>query len=257
MNHEIWLNLCKGSTSTWIFADKPQWMVDGIAQSLTEVLATLKDRSVCFLVHGYNVPDAKDAYAAVIERIGHLYDEIIQVRWPGSKIPACYWFARMRANKAGQMLSTQLAAVSRVAAVTDAEGHSLGCRVLLEAIRTWPYYDYLRLRNLILAAAAVDNTSVVGSGEYTHSLKVGLPPTSQACLTIAYSTNDKVLRYGFSLGEWLGGQGWDTALGLAGLPRLMPTPCRIYGLNCSGDVNSHGGYKTSETFLRRWEALAK
>lgn len=192
----------------------------------------LHRKRICFLVHGYNVADALDVYSRMHRWLRDWYDEVIGVTWPGSRVVFGFWPARGRAKKAGQRLANHL---TDVHAEIDIQGHSLGCRVALEAVQ----HGQL-VRNLILAAPAVNDDAL--TREYRSAEgRVGNK------VMIAHSHRDGVLRgsYRLALGR--------TALGLHG-PRVETANSHV--VDCAPDVAAHGDYKRSHIYRSAWSEIA-
>lgn len=241
------LNLRRGE-STIRFAKQPEWL-DTLGNPLSDAAVDfyIRGRRVLALVHGYNVTEAMDAYALIANMVSANYDTVIGVTWPGSKIALAFWFAEMRANKAGRMLAAgllpHLADINSDNGRFDMEAHSLGCRVALESLRSG-----LEIRNLILAAAAVHDESVE-VGELYGSVIEG---RTQRTL-VAYSSKDPVLRRAFKIAEW------DNALGLTG-PRSdksVMLPTTLEAIDFSSVIKEHSGYKRSAEFYNVWEQTVK
>lgn len=231
------LSIRKGE-STWRFGPIQWGVVDGPDLTPTQASAMLDGKRACALIHGYNVGDPDDAYLRIASHITDCYDDIIAVHWPGSEWSAAFWLAQLRAPNAGKMISDALAPLN--CAALDIEGHSLGCRVALEAL-----LNGLRCRNLILAGAAVANESLA-LGE-----RFGLCVTHTQRILVAYSRNDDVLDKAGRLGLF------NVPLGLSGLePGLKYLP-HIYSVDCSATVPEHSKYKIDTmAFLPAWRAIA-
>lgn len=235
------LNLRRGE-STLRFGTHPEWL-DFIGNPVTEndVATAIAGKRVLALVHGYNVTEAIDAYAVIAAMVSFQYDTVIGVTWPGSRIALAFWFAEMRANKAGRLMAAALHKRVKAAAAFDIEGHSLGCRVALESLSSG-----LDARLLLLAAPAIDHEAVEIGEEYGSVIEGRTHRT-----LVAHSSNDAVLRGAYKIAEW------DTALGLYG-PRnpvenkdvLLPFNLEV--INLSDTVKSHSGYKKSSEFYSVW-----
>ena len=183
----------------------------------------LAGRRVCVLVHGYNVGDALGAYS-------------VGVTWPGSIMKLGFWTARWRAEESGWRLVGALApVVCHEDTVLDIQGHSLGCRVALEALK-----HGLRCRNLILAAPAVGDDSL--AREYFDAAN------NAARVVVAHSEHDAVLRKAY---RWAM---FDDALGLRGprQPDLVPPHVETWNLAGLG----HSDYKRSVRYTQRWRQIA-
>lgn len=224
--------------STWRFG-APQWgVVDGDDLTATQAAAMLAGKRICVLVHGYNVGDPARAYYCLREKVGVLYDEMVCVYWPGSAISLGFWFARIRASKAGRLLAEALAPLE--CAAIDIEGHSMGCHVTLEALASG-----LTVRNCILAAAAVDNESIQRGQKYEAAVQ-----RAQRVL-VAYSHRDAVLAGAYRLGCLDGALGWHGPQEQAEC--LANTIC----LDCSMTADSHSAYKSDKTFLDWWRSIVR
>lgn len=228
------LNLRRG-TST-LFFGKPEWSYT-VGSKLTPKQAEelLKGKKVLLLVHGFNVSDPDDAYATVALNMGHMYDYVVGVHWPGSRFPLFFRFAQKRADKAGQILAS---AIRHIDAVFDIEGHSLGCHVTLESLK------YLtRVRNVILAAPAVDNEVIQFGYEYEEAMS-----SIKACM-VAYSRYDSVLAKAYRIADW------DNALGLTGPEDPSQCPKTVLPVDLSEFVKKHSQYKKEQKFYEEWTKL--
>lgn len=101
-------------------------------------------------------------------------------------------------------------------------GHSLGCRLVLEALlylRT-KGYPLVRVGGICLMAAAVQTDMVEGGGRFASLLdELG---AAGAKTLVLHSVRDKVLHFAFSPGQTAAGEGWfPTALGRFGPPHGM------------------------------------
>jgi hypothetical protein len=239
------LNLRNGD-STIRFGDSPTWSeVDGPELTAEQVAERINGRRALILIHGYNVTDAFDAYARIEIKletrseygVQQWYDEVVGVAWPGSHLELAFWFARIRATKAGRILAGALGAFEPAA--LDIEAHSLGCMMALESLDHGLY-----CRNAILTAAAVDNESIQERERYALAVQ------RAERVLVAYSRHDPVLRGAYRLGCW------DNALGLTG-PQ-DPSQCnrRIESLDCSAQVAAHGDYKRCPMMFTRWKEIA-
>jgi esterase/lipase superfamily enzyme len=226
------LNLRRGESTLRFGA--PEWSIpDGDVVAREYATAQLAGKRVLALIHGYNVRDAMDAYARIALHVYDLYDVIVAVTWPGSPVLLGFWWARRRAAKAGKLLALALGNIPM--RELDIEGHSLGCCVALETV-----VSGLAVRDLILAAAAVDNESIEYGERYGEAI------SRMRRVLIAYSARDEALQWGYRLAAW------DTALGLAGPRRGQWIPQSIQSLNVSETVAHHGDYKSDERFFRAW-----
>lgn len=197
----------------------------------------LAGRRVCVFVHGYNVDDAIGAYSELAMRLGPTYDAFVGVTWPGSTLKVGFWTARRRAEESGKRIAMALRDLH--CEVLDVQGHSLGCRVSLEALR-----HGLTCRNLILAAAAVGDDDLNTAGRYGEAVN------RAGRVVVAHSEHDDVLKRAYRLALW------DGAIGLRGprVPDLVPPHVEMWDL--SGAVKAHSDYKRSASYTERWRQIA-
>lgn len=231
------LNLRKGD-STWRFGPAQWGIVDGDDLTPTQAAAMLNGKRVCAIGHGYNVTEPDDAYAMLSLNLAGVYDELIWIRWPGSKWKLAFWLAMLRAPKAGRLLAEALSPLE--CAALDIEGHSLFCRVALEAM-----LNGLRCRNLILAGAAVANQALAISERF------GWCVANAQRVLVAFSRHDEVLSKAGRLGLF------DNPLGLTGPEIGRQTLKNVIALDCSESVDKHSAYKRdTKTFIPAWRAIA-
>lgn len=231
----ITLSLRRGASTMWFGG--PEWAEADGAQLTPEAAAIrLLGKRVLVLVHGYRVNDALDAYARIGIHVDGLYDEIVGVLWPGSHLLLGYVFAQWRAGRAGQLLA---AALRPLRATLDIEGHSLGCRVTMEALRAGGIYP----RNVILTAPAVDNESLERGERY------GAACAAAHRVVVAHSRRDDVLRTAYTLGSW------DRALGLSGPERPERCPSNVVCLDLTAEIGGHSDYKRCMGLFTAWRSL--
>lgn len=196
----------------------------------------LKDKSVMIFVHGYNseFQDTAEAYLSMHELTKASYDVTIGHMWPGGKNPLGYHSARCRVTKElDERFANTLRKIARVAKHVDIVAHSMGCRLVLEALAI---EDAPAVRLLHLAAAAVDNEKLEPGESYHRS--------TRQCdrLFVYHSKHDDVLKYGYPAGDF------DRALGYKGAEHPEDLPSNVKQINMSQHVKSHGGYKNSLYF---------
>lgn len=231
----------------------PAHPYDGHPATWDDGLQQATGQRVCVIIHGYNnsLPSILEAYADMQVRmttsgvIGPQgYGLVIGFAWPGWTAPA-YAAARATANRAGLRLRPFLQALTAVALAVDVEAHSLGCRVVLSALRR---KNGPRLDNLLLAAAAVDH-SILEPGRMFHS-------SLDLCERgfVYYSRRDEVLRRSYPVGDLA--DGIQKALGCTG-PRRPATILRacpnLYLVDCTTAIGKHhSGYRTSAAYWAHW-----
>lgn len=204
-----------------------------------ELLNTLKNKSICILVHGYNNEyyEVCDAYEIIENQINNIlpdqYQYIIGYCWPGGNNTLEWYDAKSRSNsvarKFRQILETLRSHVSSV----DIISHSLGARVTLKALKE---SSQILVNNYYCMAGAVDNESLEPKEEFSASLN------SLNTIYVMHSARDGVLATAYRAAEF------DNALGLFGPEDKNVVDARgsnIYVANCKRVVDHHGGYKRS------------
>lgn len=174
-------------------------------------------KRVLLLVHGYNNDegDARDAYEALLSDVGTLVDRafdcVVEFQWPGDSylrklIGAAEY--PLQINTARQAAGLLFGAL-RQAAVDSNGGlrlsivaHSLGCRLILEAISqetlsvgTGPRFD------LVLMMAAAVPVDLVRTGHLRYGLLKGQKRADE--IAVLHSQADTVLQWAFPLGQRL------------------------------------------------------
>lgn len=220
-----------------------------------ELADRVRGKRLLLLVHGYNNErdNILEAYAHIAREmqlrnlVGSptaAYDEIVGVVWPGGRIDVSYIPAKLRANAIADMVFARLRRLAFAAEAIDVNTHSLGARVLLKALQNAtpdvpPYSspNAIRLRNVWLTAAAVDDESIEKGRKFYVS--------TQACgrVYILFSKEDEVLKYFFPLGDF------DRALGYHGpeheeLVEQYSPNVRV--VDATSVVSSHGDYRKSD-----------
>jgi hypothetical protein len=217
----------------------PYWPASPAGLTLvdwTEVGRRLKDKHVCFMVHGFNV-DRDHGYvglgvmAQALAGLGPLdlaargVDVVIPTLWAGdSYLPVNYPFllpdVRATAANFASFIWSAATQMSRVSFVS----HSLGARVVLETIRQTVAgrnrYPTPQFVNAILTAAAVSD-DILDSPDYADAVD------ALRAIVVVSARSDEVLSDDFGLGNaveqalWADDAGADDALGRFG-PKLKP-----------------------------------
>jgi pimeloyl-ACP methyl ester carboxylesterase len=232
------LNIRANDTST-IWFGTPTWFeVDGPKLTEAQVAARITGKKILVLAHGYNTGDPMDFYLRIAFHMGKNYDEVVCLSAPLSKVKWAFWLACMRAEKAGRLLVEALSGFEP--ALIDIEGHSLGCRVVMDAL------DHgLEVRNCILTAAAIDDESIQDYQKYALAVQ------RAEKVLVAYSRHDKVLAHAYRIGML------DRALGFNGPQDPAKCNKRIQLLDCSNWVNEHSDYRKCAMLFARWAEIAK
>ncbi|ABA58272.1 conserved hypothetical protein [Nitrosococcus oceani ATCC 19707] len=227
-----------------VVLDDPDPAVDSPLIEEAIFFDMMKDKRLLLLIHGYNneADDVCRAYSIIQDNVHRYlkgnYDDIVGYTWPGGSEPLNYYKARRRAGAVAPRVARWLAELTKVTQAIDVMDHSMGTRVILSALRM---DTTARLHNLYSMASAVEDESIQYSREYFSSTK--------ACdsVYVFHSRHDKVLRFAFKGAEW------DRALGYSGPedPALIMTHSpNVKVINCRQVIDSHGGYKYSESVYR-------
>jgi hypothetical protein len=214
----------------------------------------LNGKKVLLMISGFNnsAMEAERSYLQILDQlqlreIGD-YDIVIGLLWPGHEALG-FGLAEMAADKAGRMLWEVLGGHK---AIIDVETHSLGARVILQAMMhgIWSHNE-IAVRNLILTSPAIPADSLdIRYGKYWEA--VGHTYRT----LVAYSRRDPVLKVWYHkwerLTNFLRRDKECEALGLVG-----PKGCVSYqvwawdGTNEPGG-NRHSWFKWSEGGFNSW-----
>ena len=212
-----------------------------------EYLASLEGRRVLLLVHGYNntEDDVNLGYEKILGTVQSTlpgqYDVVTGYTWPGGALGLSYPIARARANSAGPRFALWLKKIAKVAKALDVMCHSLGARVVLEALEP---ATGVRLRNLYLFAAAVDNESIERGEDYHEA--------TRRCdrVVVVHARTDRTLGLWYRIGDALMPWQWldffDAALGYSGPEDpadIIHFSKNVVVANGKGQRLEHGSYK--------------
>lgn len=205
---------------------------------------------VAVLVHGFNVnrPSGTEALRRLGEGIADPTGVALVVTWPGDSWagPLGYPLEGNDADDSAAELARFLDRELPAATEVSFASHSLGARVVLEAVRRLP--ARFTVREVCLTAAAVDDVSLNARGRYA-SVAAGARRT-----TVLASRSDRVLTWAYPAGDLV--QSWlfswkdraGQALGLRG-PRQdagNPTSPKVRVERIPRDTGvDHGDYITS------------
>ncbi|MDJ0729958.1 MAG: alpha/beta hydrolase [Crocosphaera sp.] len=189
----------------------------------------INSREIIILIHGYNVSEegAKEAYTKFqdnfdfyCKKMSALNQVIYWFLWPSDKANkldsiVCYYktvrVAKICGKKLGEYLNKlQLKSSNNQPPRIILIGHSLGCRLLLEALKRTKKDN--KNWEIFLMAAAVP-VNLIEAGEL-----LDLKRDTRENYNILYSKNDLVLTVAFPPGQRLAGEGSWEAVGLKGNP---------------------------------------
>jgi hypothetical protein len=202
-----------------------------------EVKRRLAGKSVCFVVHGFNVDRdhgyaGEGALAQEMLGLGRLFpaagratlvDLVIPVLWPGDwylpgvNYPFEMGDVRATGRRFDEFLRSDAQRASRISFVS----HSLGARVVLEAVSHAAGKISGRFETAVLTAAAADD-DILDDPRYA----VGVAALRE--IIVVSSFKDSVLADAFPVGDrieaalWNNEKASDRALGRFGPARLKP-----------------------------------
>jgi hypothetical protein len=183
-----------------------------------QVGGVFQGKHVCFVVHGFNVNTdhgvkSGGPAAQEYENLGALAlamtsaDMVVPVLWPGDGFgflgplaPGISWFTAFgHAMTAGQRFADFLLSRAFTAREVSVVSHSLGARVVLEAIAQaaarFSRPDEIRFSDAILMAAAVDDT-ILDQDRYASAI------AALSRIVVLSSKKDSVVGTIFSVGDW-------------------------------------------------------
>lgn len=217
-------------------------------------------RHLVLLVHGYNVSEKEaDAAYDVFEQHqrsllawpSEIYApdrRVVRVYWPGNAElgPLSFLFfmhSISHAKQSGEYLADALEQAAASGQLTvDVVAHSLGCRVVLEAIAALQAGTRVRFERLVFFAAAVAIHKIEVDGKQRLALEY-CQHVEEGALSL-YSGKDIVLSAAFPAGETLtpGHEGiMPTALGHAKWCSPHPLPKLDQRENASADHSDYWG----------------
>ncbi|MBS0604555.1 MAG: alpha/beta hydrolase [Verrucomicrobia bacterium] len=219
-----------------------EFMQDSIQRITALDSRQLKGKNVLLLVHGYNnsPEEALSTYRLINmhlssfkdSRRSKFYDLIIGYLWPGDDSSLEYYDAKRHVSKLAMTMRSHLEFLSASAARVDVLAHSMGNRLVLEALDYRTQGDKKVVHNLYSLAAAVDNESIEKNEKYYLS--------TQNCekLFVFYSKRDDVLKWYYNIAEW------DKALGCDGAEDPRKIPENVQLINYTNFIGQHSQYFT-------------
>ena len=165
------------------------------------LLNDIRGRDVFLMTHGYHV-DRENGTRSLMQWKSKLEIDaqpvFIGVLWPGDCVLPIfidYVWEGSEAEKSGTMLGEFVRDNFGFAASLTFGSHSLGARVVLQAIQTLA--DSNRVRNLILLAAAIEDDTLL------HEFNGAAKKVDR--VSIVYSLEDHVLQLAYPAGNLIGG----------------------------------------------------
>ncbi len=201
-----------------------------------EEIAHLQGRRVLLLIHGFATSEVCYPYFNIQANIlgsRSPYDAVIGYLWPSRGNPFSYLEAKKNADRTAPRLRAILRRLQSLAVRVDVVAHSLGNRVVMQALRVKDKESIL-IDNFLLIGPAIDARSIHKHGEFYES-------TSHCNqLFVFYSERDNVLKWIYPIPEW------NKALGYGGNHNYKKFPQNIQMIDCTQIVDSHNAYLFSK-----------
>lgn len=198
-------------------------------------------KRVLMLVHGFNTTadSALANYQLIKGNVSQLkdhagnelYDIVIGYLWPGNDHGVEYYQAKKHAERAAKRMTSTVQELASCASSIDLFAHSMGNRLMLEALKPMPANPSKRpIQNFYSLAPAVDNESLEKGEEY-------YPSTTQCeNIFVFHSERDDVLKYLYLSSEQ------DRALGYKGEEHAKCVPMNVQFIDCTAFVGGHSEY---------------
>ena len=217
----------------------------------------MQGKHVLILIHGFRnrLRDVGRSYQQLLRKLVDSgltgstgYGLVLGFTWPGFATALGFFPAVPFANRSAGFFRNLLALASRNARTVDVQTHSLGARVVLQALAggTEGFVD-----NLMLTAAAVDDEVLEPGQEFNGALQA-----CRRCL-VYHTERDRTLKWGFRIGD---APEFDRALGWKGPqhPKIIETKCpEVFVINCKNVVPSHGGYRSAGAYYEHWSRVLR
>lgn len=247
------LGLCIAS-QFWLMSDRASFwdaekiathteiMQDSPVKDMSLAIEEIKGKNVLLLVHGYNnnPEEALSTYRLINVHVSafkdkhhsKFYDLVIGYLWPGCDHPWEYYDAKRHVSKLAKQMRSHLEFLSASAARVDVLAHSMGNRLMFEAL-DYPSDQRKKIvHDFYALAPAVDDESLEKKEKYYYS--------TQNCekLFVFYSKRDNVLKWLYNFAEW------DRALGFEGAEHPNKLPPNVELINYTSLVGQHSQYFT-------------
>lgn len=194
------------------------------------------NKKVLIMVHGFATMEACYPYFTIQANLlgmNSSYDEMIGYIWPCYTNHLAYLDARYRADQVAPRLKTLLTKLQSIGAKVDVAAHSLGNRLVLQALAFKTRSPTL-ITNFLSIAPAVDNESLEKGEEFNSSTQ------HIENIFVFYSGRDDVLKWVYPVPEL------DRALGYTGSEHPARLPSNVQMIDCTAIIDSHDGYLFSK-----------
>jgi esterase/lipase superfamily enzyme len=221
------------------------------SEEIENSLHELQDKKVLILIHGFddNKNSAIKEYFKIARNMfmwtkdpanpsDPIYDVIIGYVWPGYSHYADFYHAKKHTEVGAPRLKKLIQDISPLAKELDVLAHSMGNRLLLEALdfSEGPRMD--PLVNTFYSIAPAINEHGIDNHNHYHKATENMGE-----MIVFYSKNDPVEKYAYPLFLH------HTALGHKG-DKSPALPKNVQMVNCSHLVHSHGGYFKKKSVYR-------
>lgn len=193
---------------------------------------------VLVLVHGYNntEEDAAGSYHKIMQYLAQaggsgLYTHVIGYLWPGYDDCYDYFAAKEDVEKVVGRMSGHLDTLSSVAESVDILAHSMGNRLILDALlKLSAKSKDQKINHYYSFAAAVGEESIERKQTYF--------PATQLCskMYVFHSSHDDILKFVYLVAED------DEALGGDGDIPFSSIPKNVQFIDCTPFVDGHTAY---------------
>jgi esterase/lipase superfamily enzyme len=202
-----------------------------------------KDETVIINVHGYRSEDdiVANSYGILERKCNEfgIKNRQIGFYWPASWSRTIgYIAARSRVPKTAIFLSVLIWVLGQKGCKVVLQGHSLGCKVILDAMNHLSEYAYVQSSDVQIVRSVVISAPAV-SEDYFEKIHLTHPPEKK--YNVFWSKRDPVLKWAYRLAPG----NWNTpAMGLVG-----PTmdSYSINSIDMTSIVDSHSGYRYSSS----------
>jgi esterase/lipase superfamily enzyme len=200
----------------------------------------LKDKHVLLVVHGYNntfdwaiksINFVNSSIQSMTDSEGKpLYDLVIGYIWPGTDNFLEYEEAVSNADKLKKRVRAHLMDLHEVTPHIDILAHSLGNRVMLEALNFETSSEMPLIENFFAMAPAVNAKAVQKKGNLFQAT------LNCKNIYVLHSDNDDVLKFAYPLTSG------EEALGIESKPHFKKLGSNIQFVDCTNLVKGHGYY---------------
>lgn len=201
-----------------------------------KALQRFQGKRVLIIVHGFDITDPCEFYFDIQDNIlgnDSPFDATIGYVWPGFSSHLEYLNAKKNTALAAPKFREFLEKIHRIALRVDVVAHSLGNRLVLDALNE-NKTRYPLIHNFLSVAPAVEEDSIFKGQIFYLS--------TELCrnMYVFFSKQDDVLKWIFPFPEL------SSALGYLGDSNPKKLPKNVQTVDCSAIVNGHDDYLFSK-----------